>query len=259
MAIRTGLRSFLFGKEGTHEFIMEEFLGAMTWKTFDEWWNKEQEDDSMVLEPYEKEFNSWVNVGFTEQEGDVFNEMVEKLYNGSLIKKLPMAEYFVESNLDDASDEELIQAVHDYINNNPTTVMEDEEKLLKLCKKYREFFYAAFEADETYKPSEHDGIVICNECGNILVQYTMKCPCCGFMRFGEDDDNEGEIDIKLSEENFKQDELYCTNCGASITVDSKFCNQCGAVVESQESIFCAYCGEKLDADATFCKNCGRRL
>ena len=41
--------------------------------------------------------------------------------------------------------------------------------------------------------------------------------------------------------------MKCTNCGASIADDAKFCAECGTKVVRE--MFCAQCGTKLSAGA----------
>ncbi len=50
----------------------------------------------------------------------------------------------------------------------------------------------------------------------------------------------------------------CANCGAAISADSKFCNQCGQKIQTaQEKInHCLRCSAALDAEDKFCTNCG---
>ena len=57
----------------------------------------------------------------------------------------------------------------------------------------------------------------------------------------------------------------CTACGENITLDSAFCNRCGAKLEPLslpepvESDVCPKCGSQLDSDSVFCMMCGYRL
>lgn len=59
----------------------------------------------------------------------------------------------------------------------------------------------------------------------------------------------------------KRDELgkmkkCCPVCGASISIDSKFCAECGAALTD---LFCSHCGTKLDSGAKFCPQCGKKI
>lgn len=57
----------------------------------------------------------------------------------------------------------------------------------------------------------------------------------------------------------------CPLCGGAINADSRFCPNCGAMVEAPEEekkedvIFCSGCGNKLPADAVFCEECGTKV
>jgi hypothetical protein len=49
--------------------------------------------------------------------------------------------------------------------------------------------------------------------------------------------------------------MYCSDCGAEIEGDSKFCSSCGAALTSGP-ILCSDCGAELTEDAKFCVSCG---
>lgn len=57
----------------------------------------------------------------------------------------------------------------------------------------------------------------------------------------------------------------CSNCGAALASNSKFCMQCGQIVgsaqeQSQTSgLSCSSCGEINAAGSKFCKKCGHLL
>lgn len=51
------------------------------------------------------------------------------------------------------------------------------------------------------------------------------------------------------------DEIACPSCKSRNPADSKFCNNCGAKLQST----CPKCGEPVDASMNFCNNCGTKL
>ena len=52
-------------------------------------------------------------------------------------------------------------------------------------------------------------------------------------------------------------ESVCPNCGQHIAPGSKFCNHCGAKLETKS--YCPECGAEISAGSIFCSNCGKRL
>lgn len=70
-----------------------------------------------------------------------------------------------------------------------------------------------------------------------------------------------------------QDMRKCTECGNILSLDSVFCNKCGARLEElpqeifggnaeqtmQTSPICAVCGAPLENDAVFCSVCGAKV
>ena len=52
--------------------------------------------------------------------------------------------------------------------------------------------------------------------------------------------------------------VKCTNCGAGIREDAKFCPECGTKRETDRKKFCQECGQKIDATAKFCPECGAK-
>jgi hypothetical protein len=54
--------------------------------------------------------------------------------------------------------------------------------------------------------------------------------------------------------------LKCKNCGVNITAGSKFCNECGAVVEQEPpKNICNNCGAEMPPEAKRCGMCGGAL
>ena len=56
----------------------------------------------------------------------------------------------------------------------------------------------------------------------------------------------------------KTSESECSNCGAKITKDAKFCPVCGTEVKITK-IKCPFCGKAITADSMFCKHCGAKV
>ena len=62
--------------------------------------------------------------------------------------------------------------------------------------------------------------------------------------------------------------IYCPNCNAEISENSKFCNVCGAKIELPEKVqpvqsptgkVCKNCGAALEEGQMFCVNCGTKV
>lgn len=59
--------------------------------------------------------------------------------------------------------------------------------------------------------------------------------------------------------------MYCVNCGNKIMEGSKFCNECGTKIDSNDtrkslksnSNKCSYCGEQLENGVLKCPSCGK--
>jgi len=54
-------------------------------------------------------------------------------------------------------------------------------------------------------------------------------------------------------------EIHCVQCGAALKAGSKFCNECGTVVEQKKSGKCPACGHENDEKTKFCAECGTKL
>ena len=56
-----------------------------------------------------------------------------------------------------------------------------------------------------------------------------------------------------------QRRVKCPKCGASNTGAGKFCNECGAKLETAaQTVPCVKCGAQLQAGAKFCNECGAK-
>src|SRR5262245_15544159 len=64
--------------------------------------------------------------------------------------------------------------------------------------------------------------------------------------------------MKQSKES-KPSQIACPKCGASNSRDAKFCNECGAKLETASATEpCVKCGAPLQAGAKFCNECGAK-
>lgn len=57
-------------------------------------------------------------------------------------------------------------------------------------------------------------------------------------------------------------EITCTSCGTSNPQGTKFCSQCGAVLEAPEELpgfICPECGAQVAAGSKFCVECGHKF
>ena len=52
---------------------------------------------------------------------------------------------------------------------------------------------------------------------------------------------------------------FCTNCGAQLSEDARFCSKCGTAVVRRSVIYCTKCGAPAEADAKFCSRCSAPL
>ena len=51
----------------------------------------------------------------------------------------------------------------------------------------------------------------------------------------------------------------CSECGAALNEDSRFCPSCGASTEEASYVFCAACGERNADSSKYCDKCGTLL
>jgi len=76
----------------------------------------------------------------------------------------------------------------------------------------------------------------CSKCGASIAQSSKFCPTCG--------------------ESLQQNLRSCPGCSTSNLSTSKFCANCGSSLAAQK---CAKCGAELSPDAKFCNECGEKL
>ncbi|MDI6723146.1 MAG: zinc ribbon domain-containing protein [Methanobacterium sp.] len=58
----------------------------------------------------------------------------------------------------------------------------------------------------------------------------------------------------------EQEELKCPSCSAQLPKDTKFCTECGTKIETApKEVICPKCRKKLSANLKFCTECGTRL
>lgn len=54
--------------------------------------------------------------------------------------------------------------------------------------------------------------------------------------------------------------VFCTDCGAVLSPDMRFCTQCGVAVRfTSDPLDCASCGAVLTRDMRFCFRCGQKV
>lgn len=88
---------------------------------------------------------------------------------------------------------------------------------------------------------------------------TIECSNCGAQM---------EEDIKFCTECGSKmeppeaEELKCPNCSAQLPKGTKFCTECGTNTEIQETkkeIVCPKCSKKLPVNTKFCTDCGTKI
>ena len=52
---------------------------------------------------------------------------------------------------------------------------------------------------------------------------------------------------------------YCTNCGSNNPVGTKFCQECGTKLVTEEKLFCSNCSAEIPSGSQFCGSCGTRI
>ncbi len=65
---------------------------------------------------------------------------------------------------------------------------------------------------------------------------------------------------KTGSESGGASKIICPKCGASNLANAKFCNDCGAKMESAgQTVPCAKCGAQIQAGSKFCNECGTKV
>lgn len=67
---------------------------------------------------------------------------------------------------------------------------------------------------------------------------------------------------KILENNEEKNHNLTCDCGNRINEESKFCSQCGKMVDIEECIKvieCLCCGSEIDVDSKYCVCCGSKL
>jgi len=54
-------------------------------------------------------------------------------------------------------------------------------------------------------------------------------------------------------------DFKCSNCNANLSLNSKFCPECGTKTKIEKPLFCTQCGKSITTDAKFCGNCGAKI
>lgn len=161
------------------------------------------------------------------------NLITLEYFHGERIYKPPFVEEWLE--LEDASDEEMEQAIIRYEN-------EHEVSVRRYVERYKNFAQWC-DNEEVSDEISNNMLPICFDCGAVIHICHESCPCCG-RSFG-DEEEESEV-------------CYCSDCGAELDTGARFCQKCGKEIQLSTS-FCSGCGTQLDSDSRFCPNCGREV
>ena len=92
-------------------------------------------------------------------------------------------------------------------------------------------------------------MVKCNRCGVEIDDSFDICPNCG--------NSLVESEQKVSVES--NDEIVCSNCGATLKNGAAFCSECGAEVDGANDNKCEECGSELPNNLLFCPTCGAKV
>lgn len=120
----------------------------------------------------------------------------------------------------------------------------------------------------------------CLDCGkDIIIKYlkigeSAKCKSCGSNNVVPESAVETTEDDIIAEDS-KTNMTKCPECGASMEVDARFCEECGTELEHSELqkypglddtdtgetriTICPECGAQTEDGASFCKECGAKL
>lgn len=61
-------------------------------------------------------------------------------------------------------------------------------------------------------------------------------------------------------ESTELEKLKCPNCSAELPKNTKFCTECGTkIAEEPKEVICPKCSKKLPVDIKFCTDCGTRI
>ena len=89
----------------------------------------------------------------------------------------------------------------------------------------------------------------CTQCGKENSDRAYYCFDCGAPTQNCKEDPAMEHRIPVT----RPDHLTCEQCGGRLDLDSKFCHQCGAVVQPR---FCQNCGAFMEIKGNYCDRCG---
>ena len=96
-----------------------------------------------------------------------------------------------------------------------------------------------------------------------MVRNTMQPASNGFGQPAQQRDQFSMGVVRKKAETVDTAELKCAGCGAALSPNSRFCNQCGIAVETasveNNTVSCPVCGEKNAHGSRFCNSCGSKL
>jgi RNA polymerase subunit RPABC4/transcription elongation factor Spt4 len=113
------------------------------------------------------------------------------------------------------------------------------EDLAKSSSKDKAFQEAAAEIS----PLFHQ----CPKCGQWVCDQVCWNPAAGMC----------VTDAPKTQHQTSVDVVACSNCGASVARDSKFCPECGQALKTH--VTCSKCGKESPVGTKFCPECGTKL
>ena len=103
----------------------------------------------------------------------------------------------------------------------------------------------------------------CSSCGNTIPIGKKFCPKCGTkieIQQPLPKNNTAALDnggMTVKQYLSKRKDLKCENCGNVVSLDTKYCPDCGKeLIIAIDPDICYSCGEKLVKGKAFCANCG---
>lgn len=99
-----------------------------------------------------------------------------------------------------------------------------------------------------------------------MSEFNTKCPCCGAILVANDEwcgkvvqcftcNNKFRLEKLSPEEISCSVQRACSNCGANIDQEMRFCSQCGTMSAAPQRI-CPNCKSPIVAGMHFCHQCG---
>lgn len=69
------------------------------------------------------------------------------------------------------------------------------------------------------------------------------------------------VDNKPQQTEVESNQSYtkCPSCSAEVSIEDKFCHECGEKMEVAKPMFCGQCGKALEIGTKFCPSCGHKV